>query len=114
MNVFDKIKQEYEDILASIELRYKNLSEDYEATIANQAAEIYELEAKIDELREGYKGGNVADSRLSINVDEAILRAQDEIAKQNLALFELKASNRDLTSEVEQKSAQCKFLQAEL
>lgn len=34
------------------------------------------------------------DSKLSLDVDEAILRAQDELTKQNLALYDMKAANR--------------------
>lgn len=96
MDAFDKIRLEYESILVNIELRYKNLAEDYEETIACQAGELYDLEMSNDELREGDKTSSLG-LNLSLDLDEAILRAQDDIARLNLALFEKKAANKELT-----------------
>lgn len=66
-----------------------------------------------DELREGDKMSSLG-LTLSLDLDEAILRAQDEIARLNLALFEKKAANKELTEQVEQKQAECKFRETEL
>jgi hypothetical protein len=95
-------------------MRYKNLAEDYEETIASQAADIYDLEQKNDELMQAEKGTSLLGSKLSIELDEVILKAQGEIAKLNLCLFEMKSSNRELLAEREHKKAECKFLEAEL
>ena len=43
MDIFDKIKHEYEEILKDIDIRYKKLAEEYSATILEQAKEIYNL-----------------------------------------------------------------------
>ncbi len=40
-DAFEKIKGDYEQILASIELKYKNLMEDFQHIIASQASDIY-------------------------------------------------------------------------
>lgn len=57
--------------MAKIELKYKNLAEDYEQTIAAQAGDIYELEMKLINSTE--IGSSI---KLSIGLDEAILKAQ--------------------------------------
>lgn len=49
-----------------------------------------------------------------MDLDEGLLKAQEELAKLNLDLFELKSSNKELTELAEQQKAQCKFLHAEL
>lgn len=53
-------------------------------------------------------------SKLSLELDEMILKAQEEIASLNLALFELKGTNKELIEEAEQHKAESLFLQAEL
>ena len=64
---------------------------------------------KNDELREN-KVENGSNVKLSLELDEVILRDQEEIARLNLSLFDLKVSNKELLEEVEHKRAQCKFL----
>lgn len=75
-DVFDKIKQQYEDILGNIELRYKNLAEDYEATISSQAAELYDLELTLDQLKNSHKE-SVMDTKMTMQLDQIVLRAQE-------------------------------------
>ena len=89
------------------------MSEDYEQTISAQAAEIYDLELTIDELKSSHKE-SMLNLKKSIGLDDIVLKAQEEIAGLSISLFELKDRNKDLVEETEHQKAQIKFLEAEL
>lgn len=73
---------------------------DLEEKVASQAAELYDIELRNDELNETVQasldGSRINDNSLSLGWDEAILRKQQENAKLNLDVYDLKEQSKEL------------------